>query len=180
MVGGLWFRSWLSEKIGFISATIIPSVAIQSFRCPGMAIRVLPMCLEYLHCLLLMDDDTVIFASSRDKLEEKLRALKRCTDLLGLVIHPNKSKFISVIANDTEPVKIDDVSINFTTEYTYLETKISNSTCAAQARSHVSSKANHILKFNSFLSKNSDAPYSVKKTVMNSAVKSALVYSSES
>ena len=75
--------------------------------------------LEDLHCLLLMDD-TVIFASSRDKLKEKLCALKRCTDLLGMVIHPNKSKFISVIANDTEPVKIDDVSINFTTEYTYL------------------------------------------------------------
>ena len=135
--------------------------------------------LEDLHCLLLMDD-TVIFASSRDKLKEKLCALKRCTDLLGMVIHPNKSKFISVIANDTEPVKIDDVSINFTTEYTYLGTKISNSTCAAQARSHVSSKANHVLQFNSFLSKNSDAPYSVKKTVMNSAVNSALFYSSES
>ena len=46
--------------------------------------------LENLHLLLLMDD-TVVFASSRQKLESKLKTLKTCADSIEMVLYPIKS-----------------------------------------------------------------------------------------
>lgn len=132
-----------------------------------------------LHCLLLMDD-TVVFATSRHKMEEKLRSLKSCVDRIGMVIHPRKSQFLSVNTDDTAAVILDEVTIAHTKEYTYLGTEISNNTCAKQLKAHVKAKEGHVFKFTSFLLKNSDAPYHVKHTVWQSAVTSAILYSCES
>ena len=41
-------------------------------------------------------DDTVVFATSREKLAEKLGKLKQCTDDIGMTIHPSKSQFLCV------------------------------------------------------------------------------------
>ena len=51
--------------------------------------------LENLHVLLLMDD-TVILATSREQMEQKLKLLKECTDSIGMVIHPSESRFLCV------------------------------------------------------------------------------------
>ena len=132
-----------------------------------------------LHCLLLMDD-TVVFATSRHKLEEKLKSLKSCVDRIGMVIHPRKSQFFSVNTEDTSAVIMDEVTIAHTEEYIYLGTPISKNTCAKQVQAHVKAKEGHIFKFTSFLLKNIDAPYHVKRTVWQSAVTSAILYSCES
>ena len=47
------------------------------------------------HLLLLMDD-TVIMATSRERLIHKLNLLKEATDLLKMGIHPSKSQFTTV------------------------------------------------------------------------------------
>ena len=114
-----------------------------------------------LHCLLLMDD-TVVFATSRHKLEEKLKSLKSCVDRIGMVIHPRKSQFFSVNTEDTSAVIMDEVTIAHTEEYIYLGTPISKNTCAKQVQAHVKANEGHIFKFTSFLLKNIDAPYHVK------------------
>ena len=132
-----------------------------------------------LHCLLLMDD-TVVFATSRHKLEEKLKSLKSCVDRIGMVIHPRKSQFFSVNTEDTSAVIMDEVTIAHTEEYIYLGTPISKNTCAKQVQAHVKANEGHIFKFTSFLLKNIDAPYHVKRTVWQSAVTSAILYSCES
>ena len=43
------------------------------------------------HILLFMDD-TVIFATSKNKLQEKLNRLNNSTDSLGMIIHPKTSQ----------------------------------------------------------------------------------------
>lgn len=131
-----------------------------------------------LHTLLLMDD-TVIFATSRERLAMKLAALKRCTDDIGMIIHPTKSQFISVNVVDHTPFILDDVTVSATDEYIYLGSLITNDKAADNVKKHVTSKHKHTMKYLSFLRKNSDAPYSIKKVVWNSALLSSVFYGCE-
>ncbi len=44
---------------------------------------------------------------------------------------------------------------------------------------HLNAKSSHVLKFTSFLAKNIDAPFSVKKSVWNSVLQRAIFYNCE-
>ena len=59
---------------------------------------------------------------------------------------------------------------------TYLGTSISPLPISDQVKKHLSSKSNHVLKFCSFLTKNSDAPFQVKRTVWESDLQSPIFY----
>lgn len=131
-----------------------------------------------LHILLLMDD-TIVLATSRQNLQTKLALLKECTDSIGMILHPTKSQFITVNTEDNIAVTLDDVTISKTEKYVYLGAEISNQPIATQVKQHATSKAPHIRKFYSFLAKNSDAPFPVKLKVWKSALNAALLYSSE-
>ena len=131
-----------------------------------------------IHTLLLMDD-TVIFSTSRESMEMKLRLLKDATDSLGMSMHPSKSKFMAVNADDTQHFSIDGVIIEHQAEYIYLGTPILNTTVAQQVKRHIELKNSHLLKFFSFLSKNSDAPFKVKDKVRQSALNAAILYGCE-
>ena len=135
--------------------------------------------LQELHTLLLMDD-TIVFATTRRKMEEKLLLLKQSTDSIGMVINSDKSQFLVVGSDDRSPFMLDNVTLAFTESYNYLGTWISNTTISNQVKEHIKMKNSHRLKFAAFLSKNSDAPYSVKKKVWQSALMSATFYSCES
>ena len=69
--------------------------------------------------------------------------------------------------------------INYTESYTYLGAVLSNTSLVAQISQHMKAKQSHMRKFTSFLMKNSDAPYTVKIKVWNSALNAAILYSSE-
>ena len=131
-----------------------------------------------LHCILFMDD-TAVLASSREKLLQKVILLKKCTDDLGMVMHPTKSQYMTVNSNDNLPLHVDNIIVNHTENYTYLGTFISNASLPSQIKTHAEKKASHVIKFSSFLQKNSEAPFTIKKTVWNSVVNSALLYSCE-
>ena len=45
--------------------------------------------LRNLHLLLM--DDTIVFATSREKLHTKLKLLNNCADDIGMILHPTKS-----------------------------------------------------------------------------------------
>ena len=134
--------------------------------------------LESKHILLLMDD-TVIMATSREKLQAKLEALKAKADEIGMILHPTKSQYMTVNSVNKEPFLLDDVVINYTESYTYLGAVLSNTSLVAQISQHMKAKQSHMRKFTSFLMKNSDAPYTVKIKVWNSALNAAILYSSE-
>jgi len=134
--------------------------------------------LGHLQILLLMDD-TIIFATSRLRLLAKLRLLKTCADDIGMTLHPTKSKFLTVNCEDNVPFVLDDVSISKTEQYVYLGAEISNQPIASQVKNHIKSKASHTRKFYSFLSKNSDCPFPVKVKVWKSALNTAILYSCE-
>ena len=131
-----------------------------------------------LHSLLLMDD-TVLLASSREQMRAKFTALKVAADNIGMVINNTKTQFLCINSNDSEPFIVGDVTVSRTSSYTYLGTPISDDSIAEQARHHLRSKTGHVMKFYSFLSKNCDAPYVVKKQVWQSALKAAVFYSCE-
>ncbi len=131
-----------------------------------------------LHSLLLMDD-TVVFATSRSAMERKLRDLKSCVDDIGMVMHPTKSRYIAVNTQDQMNFVLGDVIIEHTDSYVYLGSQISISSVAQQVKDHIKSKASHVFKFTSFLTKNNDAPFCVKYTVWDSALKSAIFYGCE-
>ena len=129
--------------------------------------------------LLLFMDDTVTFSSTREKLEEKLYLLKRCTNDIGMSMHPSKSQFISVNKKDNQPIQLDSVTIKPTHSYIYLGTPIADASITQQVELHVNMKSCHTYKFSSFLLKNSDAPYLVKQSVWRSALNAAILYSCE-
>ena len=131
-----------------------------------------------LHMLLLMDD-TVLFATSRQSMCKKLAILKRAADEIGMLIHPTKSRFMCIGATDCEKFVMDNVDISHTSKYVYLGTPISPNTLKEHVNEHLESKSGHVFKFTSFLVKNCDAPFSVKQTVWESALTSALFYSCE-
>ena len=131
-----------------------------------------------LHTLLLMDD-TAVIATSRENMAAKLNLLKQASDDIGMIIHPSKSKFITVNATQNEPFILDEVVIEHTDIYVYLGTPISNEPVAQQVSRHLHMKNPHVLKFSSFISRNYDAPFSVKEKVRQCALNAAIFYSCE-
>ena len=131
-----------------------------------------------LHILLLMDD-TVLLATSRARMLEKLRTLCRASREIGMDIHPVKSQFLAINADDVSPFIIDGVTISNTDSYVYLGTPMMDAGISKQVEEHLRSKLSHLFKFSSFVRKNADAPYAIKKTVWNSCMQSAVLYSCE-
>ena len=64
--------------------------------------------------------------------------------------------------------------------YIYLGSPITEGSIKDHVKKHIEFKRTHIRKFSSFLRKNRDAPFSVKKLVWESALNSAVLYSCES
>ncbi len=121
-------------------------------------------------------DGTVIFATSRQKMEQKLLKLKKAADDIGVIIHPTKSKYMTVNTNDVESFIMDRITITYTPNYTYLGAMISADDINNQMNNHLQQKQAHVIKFSSFLTKNSDCPLHIKKQVLESALRSAIFY----
>ena len=132
--------------------------------------------LENLHSMLLMDD-TVILATTREQMATKLTALKGSADDIGMIINSSKTQYICVNTADKQPFRIDGLTISHTDVYTYLGTPISATSVTNQLKAHLQQKTCHTMKFCSFLAKNYDAPFFVKKTVWRSALQAAIFYS---
>ncbi len=95
--------------------------------------------LYMVHLLMLMDD-TVIFATSRRGLEQKVALLMETTVALHMLCHPVKSKFMTVNTSDTEPFIINGITctILYTDSYLYLGSPTSNAHMQKQVADHMS------------------------------------------
>ena len=135
--------------------------------------------LENCHVLLFMDD-TVVLATSRAAMQDKLDRIYTTASQLELKLHPNKSKYLCINGgSEDRPFKVGDVTIDSTDTYIYLGATITNDNITKQVHTQVTSKLCHARKFSSFLSRNHDAPFSVKQTVWESALFSSVLFDCE-
>lgn len=68
--------------------------------------------LGILHCLMLMDD-TVIFASSRDQFQYKFNLLLNFCDESGMILNADKTKFMVINGADIDkrPITCRDITV---------------------------------------------------------------------
>ena len=138
--------------------------------------------LKWLHCLMLMDD-TVIFATSRERMAEKLAILESYCTEFGMVVNESKTKFMAINGDDADrqPFALGEFVVRHCDRYTYLGAIITADGSAESAlKAHVNEKMSHLNKLVIFLATNYDAPYRVKKKVFDACFTTAIIYSCES
>lgn len=138
--------------------------------------------LGWLHSLVLMDD-TVLLSTSREGMEHKLRLLLHYCEDYGMIINESKTKFFVIggTPEDREPLRVGGICVNSCTSYVYLGSPFtSDGSVSSSVKLHAKSKTSHVLKFVSFVKKNNDVPFIVKRRVFDAALMSSLLYGCES
>ena len=69
--------------------------------------------LQESHILLFMDD-TVLLASSRKTMEQKLQLLHNSAKSLNMIFHPTKSQYMVVNSSNTDPFIIENKTVTHT------------------------------------------------------------------
>ena len=137
--------------------------------------------LGWLHVLMLMDD-TVILATSRAKLHEKLNILYDYCDTHGMVINTDKTKFMVINGGDQDklPIGIRNNVIRHCDQYVYLGCIFtSDGSTKSSIEQHSKDKEKHYHKLVMFLNTNRDFPFCVKRKVVEAAFNSAILYGCE-
>ena len=127
----------------------------------------------------LSSDDTVLLATNREVMQNKLERLINQTNEIDMKVHPSKSVFIKVTTHDEAPFLVGSTVIRHVEKYKYLGSEVSNSTITMQLNNHVSQSNKNLVKFQSFLARNPDAPFQVKRAVWESALFNSILYSCE-
>ena len=142
--------------------------------------------LNWLHLLMLMDD-TVLFATSRERLVEKLNLLAEWCNKCGMVINEDKTQFMALVtinAEDKRPIILNmhhgTVRVTHCSVYKYLGAIItSDGKVASTMWEHCIAKTKDLNKLLIFLETNKNAPFVVKKTVVDACFNAALLYGCE-
>ncbi|ELT94648.1 hypothetical protein CAPTEDRAFT_207491 [Capitella teleta] len=138
--------------------------------------------LERMHVLMLMDN-TVLLATSQKRAEEKVRALEEFCTSSGMMINQAKTQFIAIngAAEDWEPLKVDGVTIENCSSYTYLECSFTqDANLKNTINEQCSRKMCHVIKFEVFIEQNRNAPFKVKEKVWSAALVFSILYGIES
>lgn len=138
--------------------------------------------LRWLHVLMLMDD-TVIFATSRERLQEKLNILNDFCIMYGMKVNKDKTKFMVINGheNDRQPLMLGDNMIEHCNKYNYLGCIFTaDGKTKSTVKEHVLDKMKHFNKLVMFLKTNKDLPFIAKKKVVEAAFNAALLYGCES
>ena len=138
--------------------------------------------IEWLQILMFMDD-TVLLSTSRANMYEKLRILKDYCREYGMKVNNEKTQFFVINggAGDVEPFQVGEMIVEHCTSYIYLGSPFtSDGSVTSSVKLHAKNKLCHVLKFISFLKKNNDIPFIVKRRVFDAALLSSLVYGCES
>ncbi len=138
--------------------------------------------LKWLHCLLLMDD-TILLATTRDNCVNKFSIMIDYCDSHGMVINPLKSMFMVVngTENDKLPITVNGCTINHCIKYTYLGVVFTED-CKFKyfIEQHISDKYCNVLKLYTFANKQRSMPFHLKTKVMDNCLLSSLLYGCES
>ncbi len=138
--------------------------------------------IDWLHILLFMDD-TVLLATSRANMMKKLCILNEFCDEYGMRMNASKTKFFVICGGpgDAEPFQVGDKTVEHCSHYIYLGSPFTcDGSVSSAVKLHARNKLCHVLKFVSFVRKNNDIPFIVKRRVFDAALLSSLLYGSES
>ena len=136
----------------------------------------------WLHTLMLMDD-TIILASTRDKLIEKLGFLSVYCKQYGMIINEDKTKLMVIHGNikDRETIQLGPFAIKHCDKYVYLGAIFTaDGSISSSINEHVKEKTKCLNKLLIFLAANYDAPFFVKRKVFQAAFTASILYSIES
>lgn len=135
-----------------------------------------------LHVLLLMDD-AVILATSREMCLKKLATVLEFCKESGMVINEKKTKFFVINGDeyDRQSLNSGGVQVQYCNQYLYLGAWFTDAarTNTVTALHHTASET-IVNKFAIFCASNTLMPFVYKKKVFDAAVTSALLYSCES
>ena len=138
--------------------------------------------LGWLHTLMLMDD-TVILATSREKMAEKLKLLDEYCKTSGMRINESKTKLMVINGSpmDKIPFVLSNLVIKHCSSYVYLGVIFtSDGRCSTSLAEHLKNKNKELNKLLIFFATNYDAPFRVKKRVLEAAFLSTILYGCES
>ena len=138
--------------------------------------------LGWLHLLILMDD-TVILATSRERLIEKLDILHEYCITHGMLINIDKTKLMVINGNEADRMDIDlyGMIIKHCWKYVYLGSIFtSDGSLVSSLKEHCKAKQKHLHKLIMFLKTNIDIPFPAKRKVVEAAFNAAILYGCES
>ena len=142
--------------------------------------------LQWLHLLMLMDD-TVLIATSRERLIEKLNLLAWWCNKSGMVINEDKTQFmafVTTVQGERDPIVLKlhhgVVRVHHCDEYKYLGAIFtSDGKVTTSLDKHCTTKQKDINKLVIFLECNKNAPFKVKKTVVDACFNASFLYGCE-
>ena len=117
------------------------------------------------------------------ELLDKILLLKQYCHDYGMKINAGKTKFFVICGTDQdkETIKIDDLIIEQCTKYIYLGSVFTaDGSVSSSVAAHAQTRVAHMNKFVSFLNKNNDIPFIVKKRVFDAVLMSTILYGCES
>ena len=89
-----------------------------------------------------------------------------------MVVNQSKTNFFVINGTnaDAEPLIVNDLIIGKCDRYVYLGSSVTSSGSVSSAvKTQAALKMPHVLKFVSFIKKNNDVPFAVKKRVFDAA-----------
>ena len=131
----------------------------------------------------MLMDDTVILATSRERLIAKLYILDEFCESHGMIINESKTKFMVIHGGvrDRMPIKIGSRMIEHCDQYVYLGSIFtSDGSTKSSLCAQVDDRQKHYNKLVLFLRNNCDMPFVMKKKVIDAAFNTALLYGCES
>ena len=134
-----------------------------------------------LHALLLMDD-TVILATSREMCINKFKVVLDYCEEYGMEINEKKTKFMVInhSEEDKAPLKIRNRTIDYCEKYLYLGSWFTDDgNQKSMLKLHEPAQTLTLNKFTIFCNVNTEMPYFYKSLVMDAAVISSIFYSCE-
>ena len=127
----------------------------------------------------MLMDDTVILATSRKELENKLGVLREYCDEYGMQVNESKTQFMVIngTPRDRESIVIGNLTVSHCTSYVYLGVIVTeNGSATTSLKAHAAEKKKHLNRLNIFLARNYDAPFFVKRKVFDAAFSSAILF----
>ena len=137
--------------------------------------------LGWLHVLMLMDD-TVLLATSRERLLEKLNILGDYCVSQGMYVNVTKTKRMVINGTDIErrPIDFQGMLITHCWKYVYLGAVFTaDGSLISSLKEHCADKKRHLYKFTMFIRNNFDIPFTAKRKILEAAFNSALLYGCE-
>ena len=161
MIGNTTFTSKIGVRQGSPTSCVVFIIFVNS-----MIKLIKSNCfLQWLHLLVLMDD-IILLLTTRRGMEHKLTLLDQFCLNNGMLVNNFKTKFFTIHASgrDRESFRVGEMVVKWCDRYVYLGSVFtSDGTLSCAITAHAQAKMCHILKFVSFLNKNKDIPFMLRR-----------------